>query len=126
MLVIGFPHLVNRLLFDVRTRSGEGPVIRLVPPVRKPEERFAYLRALRPGLGDPEKYVFIQWPLGLESLVSTQIWQRITDHCANAGGPEAGTACDTLLQRLRTLDRREDREAIAGRGYRALWPKPEA
>ena len=122
VLVMSLPHLSNRLLFDVRVRAGQGPIVRLVPPVRSPEERFAYLRRLRPGVGDPEKYVFIQWPLGVQSLVADHVWQRITEHCEAAGGPDTRRRCDQLLRRLSELDRQEDVEAIRGQSYRTLWP----
>lgn len=126
VLVISLPHLTNRLLFDVRVRDGQGPLIRLAPPVRSPEERFAYLRRLRPSFSDPEKYVFIQWPLGIQSLVADRVWQRITEHCEAAGGPEARRRCDDLMQRLHELDRHEDVEAIRGQNYRTLWPRPRS
>jgi hypothetical protein len=122
VLIIAFPHLTGRLLFDVRTRPGEPPVIRSVPPVRSPDERFAYLRKLRPGLADPERYVFIQWPLGIESLVTNEVWRHIEDHCIAAGGDKAGEECASMLRRLYELDRKEDREAIRGRSYKTLWP----
>jgi hypothetical protein len=122
VLVLGFLHLSSRLLFDVRTGPREAPLIRFVPPVRTPEERFAHLRGLRPGLNDPQKYVFIRWPLGLESLIASGVWQQITDHCVEAGGEAAERDCAVLLKRLCELDRREDLEAIAGKTYRTLWP----
>jgi len=55
VLVIAFPHLSGRLLFDIRTRPGEPPLIRTVPPVRGPDGPFAYLRSARPGPADPER-----------------------------------------------------------------------
>lgn len=126
VLVLSFPHLASRLLFDVRTGGGAGPLIRFVPPVRTPQERIAHLRTLRPGLGDPEKYVFLQWPLGLESLLSGEIWQQITDHCVAVGGDRAERDCALLLRRLCELDHREDIEAISGKTYRTLWPSRPA
>src|SRR6476469_7289911 len=53
VLIIALPHLTGRLLFDIRTRPGENPIIRSVPPVRGPDERFAYLRIFRHGTADP-------------------------------------------------------------------------
>jgi hypothetical protein len=126
VLLIAFPHLTGRLLFDVRTRPDDGPVIRSVPPVRGPDERFAYLRRLRPGLPDPERYVFIQWPLGVESLVTNDVWRHIEDHCIAAGGDRSGEECATLLRGLYELDRQEDREAIRGKSFKTLWPPQES
>jgi hypothetical protein len=123
VLLIAFPHLAGRLLFDVRTRPGESPIIRSVPPVRGPEERFAYLRALRPGMADPERYVFLQWPLGVESLVANDVWRRIEDHCAAAGGEASVRECASLLRGLYELDHHEDVEAIRGQSYKTIWPR---
>jgi hypothetical protein len=121
VLILGFLHLAPRILFD--TRSGrDGPLFRLVPPVRTPEERFAHLRKLRPGLGDPERYVFIQWPLGLFSLMETGVWDKVVSHCQAAAGERALADCDGVLARIRQLDRKEDREAIVGDSYRTIWP----
>ncbi len=121
VLVLGFLHIAPRILFD--TRSGpDKPLFRMVPPARTPEERFAHLRKLRPGLSDPERYVFIQWPLGMTSLVTTEVWDQIVDHCVKAAGESAREDCDGILKRLRQLDRKEDREAIRGESYRTVWP----
>ncbi len=121
VLVLGFLHLAPRVLFDTR-RASDRPLFRLVPPVRTPEERFGQLRKLRPGLADPERYVFIQWPLGLTSLVTTEVWDQVVDHCVHAAGDSAREDCDGIMKRLRQLDRKEDREAIRGDSYRTVWP----
>jgi hypothetical protein len=121
VLVLGFLHLTPRILFDTRTGPG-GPLFRFVPPVRTPEERFAQLRKLRKGLGDPERFVFIQWPLGLDSLENNGVWQRIMEHCRAAAPDRADADCATVMKRLRELDRKEDRDAIAGESYRTIWP----
>lgn len=121
VLVLGFTHLSPRVLFDTRKGAGR-PLFRLVPPVRTPEERFAQLRRLRPGLPDPERFVFIQWPLGLDSLLETGLWERIVSHCSAAAGERGIQDCAGVLSRLRMLDRKEEREAIGGESYRTLWP----
>lgn len=121
VLVLGFLHIAPRVLFDTR-RGNDKPLFRLVAPVRTPEERLAQLRKLRPSLDDPRRYVFIQWPLGLSSLVEMEIWDRIVDHCVKSAGEAARADCDGILQRLQELDRKEEREAIWGESYRTIWP----
>ena len=122
VLVLGFRHLAPRVLFDTREGTASRPLFRIVPPVNTPRERFAQLRRLRPDLGEPERFVFIQWPLGLDSLVESGLWGRIVDRC-RAVEPERGQSdCDGLLERLTRLDQKEVREAIAGESYRTLWP----
>jgi hypothetical protein len=122
VLILGFLHLAPRVLFDTRPGTG-GPLFRLVSPVRGPQERFAQLRKLRPGLGEPERFVFIQWPLGMQSLVESGVWERIVGHCETAAGPRGAADCEGILSRLRQLDRKEEREAITGDSYRTIWPQ---
>lgn len=121
VLVLGFLHLAPRVLFDTR-QDGDRPLFRLVPPVRTPEERFAQLRKLRPGLQDPQRFVFIQWPLGLTSLVDAGVWTAIVNHCTAADAERASDECEGIMRRLQELDRKEDREAIHGDSYRTVWP----
>lgn len=122
VLVVGFVHLTPRVLFDLRPGPSH-PLFRLVAPVRTPDERFAQLRRLRPGVPDPERFVFIQWPLGLDSLVETSVWETIVARCQVVAGEQALSDCDGIMQRLRILDSKELREAIGGDSYRSLWPK---
>ncbi|HEY7295907.1 MAG TPA: hypothetical protein VH916_12755 [Dehalococcoidia bacterium] len=125
VLVLGFRHLAPRVLFDTREGTASGPLFRVVPPVNTPKERFAQLRRLRPDLGEPERFLFIQWPLGLDSLVESGLWSRIVDRCRTAAQERGLEECDGLLQRLTELDAKEVREAIAGESYRTQWPPHE-
>jgi len=124
VLVLGFLHIGPRVLFDSRHDAAGAPLLRFVPPVRTPRERFAHLRRLRPSLGDPERYAWVQWPLGIESLVGMGTWARVVQHCSLAAGDRAVVDCEEILDRLRLLERKEVTEAISGAGYRTLWPAP--
>jgi len=122
VVVLGFPHLQPRVLFDLRPGFGT-PFIRLVPPARTAEERIGQLRRLRPGVPDPERFVFVRWPLGVDSLIESGLWEALVNRAERVLGERALAECDGVMQRLRTLDARETREAIAGESYRYLWPK---
>jgi hypothetical protein len=121
VMVLGFSHLAPRVLFDTRQGSG-GPLFRMVRQVSTPAERFAQLRKLRPGLSDPERYLFLNWPVGLDSLLELGIWGRIVERCIASAGDRAREECEGILERLRQLDRKEEQEAIAGDSYRTIWP----
>jgi hypothetical protein len=121
VLVLGFDHIKQRVLFDFRPGPG-GPLIRLVAPVSTARERLTELHTLRPGIPDPQRFIFVRWPLGLDSLVDSGVWDVITER-AGTGNEKARADCDGALQRLRLLDAKETREAIAGESYRSLWPK---
>ena len=58
VLVVGFQCLAERLLIDSRRNDQVGPYVRVVQPVRSPQERLRQLRELRPGFNDPESFVF--------------------------------------------------------------------
>ncbi|HLZ72246.1 MAG TPA: hypothetical protein VKV26_20275 [Dehalococcoidia bacterium] len=122
VLVLGFRHLAPRVLFDTREGTASKPLFRIVPPVNTPKERFAQLRRLRPDLGEPERFLFIQWPLGLESLVESGIWSCIVERCRAAAQERGLQECEGLLERLTRLDQKEVQEAIDGESYRTLWP----
>ena len=57
VLVVGFQCLAERLLIDSRRNDQVGPYVRVVQPVRSPQERLRQLRELRPGFNDPESFV---------------------------------------------------------------------
>lgn len=122
VLVVGFVHLTPRVLFDLRTGTSK-PLFRLVAPVRTAEERFSQLRRLRPGVPDPERFVFVQWPLGLDSIAEAGVWETIVTRSESVAGEQALSDCDGIMQRLRVLDAKETREALAGDSYRSLWPR---
>lgn len=121
VMVLGFMHLSPRVLFDMRPGPG-GPLFRVVAPVGTPQERFQQLRKLRPGIGDPKQYLFLQWPLGLGSLLEMGVWERIVDRCREAAPDIADDDCAAILDRLERLDRKETREALRGDSYRTVWP----
>lgn len=112
VVVIGFGWLQERLLIDGRRNESEGPFIRVVEPVRSPQERLRELRKLRPGFDDPESFVFFPWSGRVESFVEASLFERVLERCAGDDTAEADAR--SALLRLFQLDREDLRQAIAG------------
>ena len=112
VVVIGFGWLQERLLIDGRHNDAEGPYIRVVEPVRSPQERLRELRKLRPSFEDPDSFVFFPWSGRVESFVQADLFERILERCA--GDETAEADARAALVRLYELDREDMRQAIAG------------
>ena len=112
VVVIGFGWLQERLLIDGRRNDAEGPYIRVVEPVRSPQERLRELRKLRPGFEDPESFVFFPWAGRVETFVEAELFDRVLERCS--GDQTAEDDARAALGRLQELDREDLRQAISG------------
>ncbi len=112
VLVVGFAWLSERLLVDARRSEASGPYVRVVAPVRTPQERIRQLRDLRPGFNDPESFVFLPWGGRVETFVDVGLFDRILQRCID--DPAAESDCRAALDDLFRLDREDLRQALAG------------
>ena len=120
VLVVQFGWLAERLLVDARRSESAGPYIRVVQPVRTPQERIRELRELRPGFNDPESYVFFPWPGRVEAFVEAGFFERILHRCGD--DDQANQDCAAALGELLALDRDDLRQAIlGGEKYHTLY-----
>ena len=125
VLVVGFGWLAERLLVDTRSSETLGPYIRVVQPVRTPQERIRQLRELRPGLGDPESFVFFPWAGRVQAFVDSGLYDRLRDRIAQdeTAAADAVEALDQLL----ALDQSDLRQAIlGGEKYHTLYQASDA
>ena len=124
VVVIGFGWLAERLLIDGRYSESDGPYIRVVEPVRSPQERILQLRKLRPGFGDPESFVFFPWAGRVDAFVEADLFERVLDRCN--GDERAMEDAREALKQLFELDREDIRQAIAGgEKYHTLYERVE-
>lgn len=123
VLVIGFSTFAERLLVDPRTTSMLGPYVRVVQPVSNVEERVRELRALRPGLPDPERFVFFVWPRSVGALVELGVWERVLGRLRSAEHPAGERDAQRALRELVELEHAEIVAAIQGTRYRTLWER---
>ncbi|MCY3568542.1 MAG: hypothetical protein OXH38_07930 [Chloroflexi bacterium] len=122
VVVIGFGWLQERLLIDGRRNDTDGPYIRVVEPVRSPQDRIRELRKLRPNFDDPESFVFFPWAGRVDSFVEADLFDRILERCA--GDTTAEDDARAALSRLYELDREDIRQAIAGgEKYHTLYER---
>ncbi len=122
VVVIGFGWLQERLLVDGRRNDAEGPYIRVVEPVRSPQDRLRELRKLRPSFDDPESFVFFPWAGRVDSFVDAELFERILERCD--GDETAEADARSALSRLYELDREDIRQAISGgEKYHTLYER---
>jgi hypothetical protein len=117
-----FVTVPERLLIDNRFSESDAPMVKLVPRVTTAEERFKSLKILRPRFRLPSKISAIWWPRYINGFVESGVWDAIVARIAENGFADAARECDEILAELRRMERAEMFNAIAGEGYRTLWP----
>lgn len=124
VLLVRFHVIPQRLLVDAREHAGEGPLIRLVPPVASAEERYRYLQKLRPGVPLPEQITVLSWPRYIEVMREAGLWQRLEQRMFELGGAPLARRCGEVFEEVRSAERAEVVTAIlGGEGYESLWER---
>lgn len=121
VLTLRFVAVGHRLLLDFRTTDIDGPLVKIVEPVKSIEERYRSLRKLRPRFEGPEKIVSIWWPRFAASLRTTGIWDEVMQRISDSGHTDAVRRAEDALQELIALEAAQQRAAISGTGFRTLW-----
>jgi hypothetical protein len=121
VVVMRFVALGQRLLLDFRANDVEGPLVRVVRPVKSVQERYRDLRKMRPRFSDPERIVAIWWPRFAASLRESPAWQCVLERVSEAGHPAAVRGAQAAIDELVRLERRAARDAVSGEGFRTLW-----
>ncbi len=121
VLTLRFVVISQRLLIDTRFTPIDGPLLKLVPPVKTAEERFRSLKQLRPRFRIPDKICSVWWPKHIDSLACSGIWPAIARRIIDSGSPGAAQLCEDIFRELLVLEQEEIRNAILGKGYQALW-----
>ncbi len=125
VLVVGFQCLAERLLIDSRRNDQVGPYVRVVQPVRSPQERLRQLRELRPGFNDPESFVFFPGVSRVKGFIEEGHFDLIMERCA--GDEQALSDCQKAMAELLQLDREDLRQAIlGGERYHDLYERGES
>ena len=119
------PLLRKTLLMDARSSGIDGPLVKVVPMVSTPEERFRSLRQMRPRFPKPDSITIIPWPRYVGSLVRLGVWDHIVSRFAELGDPELVRRCKACLRELLTEERQEIGRAIRGENFQDLWRRSE-
>lgn len=122
VITFRFVTVPDRLLIDNRFTEIDAPMVRLVPRAASAEERFKSLKQLRPRFKLPNKISAIWWPRYVRSFDESGIWAAIIKRIEDNGFAAAAGECESLLEELKRKERTELGNAIAGEGYRSLWP----
>jgi hypothetical protein len=121
VITIRFVAVGQRLLLDFRATEIDGPLVKVVEPVKSVEERYRHLRKLRPRFGPPERIVSIWWPRFAHSLESTGVWKEVMERISESGHVDAVRAAEDALSELIQLEYQQQRDAVRGEGFRTLW-----
>lgn len=121
VVVLRFVAVGQRLLLDFRATELDGPLVRVVDPVKSVEERYRDLKRLRPRLGPPEKIVAVWWPRFVLSLRTTGVWDGVMSRVSDFGDVDAVRRADAALDELIALERAHERAAVKGDGFKTLW-----
>ena len=123
VLVFRFVTVPQRLLIDFRHSDADAPMLKIVPRAKSAEDRFRTVKVLRPRFRLPRKISAVSWPRYVGRLVDDGVWDAIVQRMTDEGyGAVAAEECAALLDELRRMERAEVANAIAGEGYRTLWP----
>ena len=123
VLTMRFVVVGQRLLVDTRYTEIDGPLLKLVSPVKTVEERFRTLKRLRPRFRIPDKICSVWWPKHIQTLALSGVWPALARRIVDSGCPGAAQRCEDIFQELRALEESEVRSAILGKGYQALWER---
>ncbi len=121
VVAVRFVAISQRLLLDFRASDIDGPLIKVVEPVKSIQERYEHLKRLRPRVAPPEKIYAVWWPRFITSLEPTGVWPEIMKRVSETGHSEAVRRAADTLQELIDLEARLQRDAIKGEGFRTLW-----
>jgi hypothetical protein len=121
VVAMRFVALGQRLLLDFRTSDIDGPMVKVVAPVKSVEERYRTLKQLRPRFQAPDKIVAVWWPRFTTSLETTGIWAEIMQRVSDTGHVDAVRKAEETLAELMELERNWQRDAIKGVGFRTIW-----
>ena len=121
VITMRFVAVGQRLLLDFRTTDLDGPMVKVVEPVKSVEERYRTLKKLRPRFAPPEKIVALWWPRFAESLRSTGTWDEVMQRVSDTGHVDAVRRAAETLDELIALERAQQRQAVTGEGFKTLW-----
>lgn len=127
VVVLRFVTVGQRMLLDFRCSDIDGPAVRLVPPVRSVQERYANLRKIRPRFRDPEKIVMVYWPRFTRSLGETEAWSAVNQRLVESGHAESVREAEQTLTELVELEHEHQKAAVRGaEGFKTLWSRSPA
>lgn len=124
VFTIGFRMFPERMIIDTRSTDDTPPMVRVVEPVSTVEERFFWLGRERPQFSVPERFTFFVWPHSLRYFEDSGLGDMIRDRVCPIS-KECESQVTRGIQQLKALERKAERDAIAGRNYQTLWERSD-
>lgn len=123
VLTFRFALLAPRLLVDNRHSEVDPPLVKLVPRVGTPAERFRSIKQLRPRFPVPQRVTAIAWPKMVQTLVDSGVWDAVVQRVVSTGRPGLNEQCDEVLDELRQAEQQAVHDAITGENHETLWSR---
>ena len=124
VITLFFPLLSKTLLVDLRANSIDPPLVRIVPSVRRQDERLRALRHLRPRFAAPACLTSLPWWASVAGAKRSGLWQVMVDRLTEHVGSRAELLLECCYRELLVNEREETRRAIlGGAGYETLWQR---
>jgi hypothetical protein len=121
VVVMRFVALGQRLLLDFRATELEGPMVRVVAPVKSVQDRYKELKVIRPRFPTPERITAVLWPRFARSLRDSPAWTEVLARISDTGHADSVRAAKDALEQIIALEHRTECEAVRGEGFRTLW-----
>lgn len=121
VMSVFFPTFRRALIVDTRYKDDVGPMVRLMPMARSPQDRMRSIRRIRSEFPRPTNLTLVPWQRYISSLISSGVWDKIIARLEESGDEGALIACDEALEELRQLESAELTAAITGDNYHTLW-----
>ncbi len=126
VMSVFFPTFRRALIVDTRYKDDVGPLVRLMPMARSPQDRMRSIRRIRPEFPRPTNLTLVPWQRYVGSLISSGVWDKILARLEESGDEAVLAACEEALSELQRLESEELTAAITGKNYHTLWSSEES
>jgi len=126
VIVLGFDFTAERLLIDLRDdpRGHTPPIVEIVEPLQDADERQIWLSARRPGLREPERFLFFVWPHSVAYLDASPLLRGAAARILDEQGVDVREPIADAMRELRDRERADMHAAVrGGEGFETLWSR---
>ena len=127
VITIIMPFLGQCMIYDYRMTLEDPPLVMVSPPLGSAERRLRQLNQKRPNLPRAKEMVAVPWPGSVDSLIRSEIWNRMVQRVVDTGFKDAIDACQNAVEELKKWERRSLSAMIRGDGpFHTLWSQSES
>lgn len=107
----------------MRQGPEDGPFIRVLPMARGLHARLRSLKRARPHLPKATEIVAIPWPIYVENMVRSGVWERVMKRIESTDSVDALSAAEAALNELRAIESQDLTALIHGGQYETIWAR---